>query len=418
METYEETSSRLLGLVEPENYVLTGDFEITNVANFTRYYKSNTGQDCDLEELSRKISDKQYKIFYFDEEFKQVPSRVAKYAWIQTEFIDDQGYPIVISLRKYLGMFSGYVIASANRLKTSYKYPSHVNSRRCFENMTRFINKISLKDENQGIEVAEEEEEDSIDDSQEVCGSQGFDVAIFENMRNILLVDNWETSEGFRRFIFFVAKRAAKCVAEGRTEYYVKNKVASIVVNTGLLNRYGQYVCIMYRVHLKTNEYKPYKIMLSKQDYLDEDFTIEDAARELTPISILGGAASFDPNPMKHDTSFRALQHCIEGNRDRLPQEIQGMPDETLAQTIQAVMERNLAICRCNKSFAKPVYREKEDKVQWLLPLHIKRRITEEPELVFVVDECNGLYCAKTILKYSPNIKDWVRATAPYSSLW
>lgn len=345
------------------------------------------------------------------------PPQKAKTAWIQTEYIDDRGYPICIFLVKCIGVFSGHIIASASYLASKYKMPAHINSRVCRVNLQRFINKISFRSEEEDLGIVGNEVAGSVseDEGTEVNSKD----PIFKSIQDILLINNWAEEKGFSRYILIIGQRILKYVKEGKAEYFVRNNIGSVVINTGLLNKYGQNIHVMYRYYVKTNSYYPYKAMLSKAEYLEEGFSIEDASKELKPVTFIDeGSEVFCADPCMYDMSFAAIQHCVEARRDRFPNSLQNTPDIVIAQTISRELLTGLSICRCDSSYAKPIFKAKEHEIQWVLPLHINTGIGEEPELVMAISKRNGLYGVRTVLPYDAEMKDWIRAGAPYAGLW
>ena len=53
-----------------------------------------------------------------------------------------------------------------------------------------------------------------------------------------------------------------------------------------------------------------------------------------------------------------------------------------------------------------------------MIPLHINREFTEEPELVLVLRKSEQFYEIKTILPYDDETKDKLTALSLYSRLW
>jgi hypothetical protein len=53
-----------------------------------------------------------------------------------------------------------------------------------------------------------------------------------------------------------------------------------------------------------------------------------------------------------------------------------------------------------------------------MMPLHINKELTEEPELVLVIRKNGDFYEIKTIISYDDNMKDRITALSLYNGLW
>lgn len=71
-----------------------------------------------------------------------------------------------------------------------------------------------------------------------------------------------------------------------------------------------------------------------------------------------------------------------------------------------------------DSSFAKPSYSTLTGTISWMIPLHINREFTEEPELVLVLRKAGEFYEIKTILPYDDETKDKLTDLSLYGRLW
>ena len=82
------------------------------------------------------------------------------------------------------------------------------------------------------------------------------------------------------------------------------------------------------------------------------------------------------------------------------------MSDATLATKINNALDLGLKMQLRDSSFAKPSYSTLTGTISWMIPLHINREFTEEPELVLVLRKAGEFYEIKTILPYDDETKD------------
>ena len=399
---------------------LDTDYCIPDTESFLEHMKKHVPNGFDLERFKESFNPETTPIYYFDAFFKRVSKISAMYLWIQLPVLSAYGNPLFLSMRKGVKNFHGDLLGESS-----------------------FLTYLALK--NYGGELKEQvamnlanfekELDNSIDNTQCLGGETNaapvkidpesstklyVSNELVNEIKDTLLIDNWETMEGFRRLLLVTGARANYYVKNKKTDYYIINKLASIVVNTGLLNKYGQCIKVMYRWHAKAENYLPYKVIDSKAAYIDNDFTIADANRDLKPIVFLDeDSMPFSTDICHYDGSFKSLSHCTDdARRDRFPESVRDISDLYLTQKIQQELNMGLAIHRCGNSYAKPIYKSKENEIHWLLPLHVNVDISESPELVMVISERKGFYDIRTILPYNAEIRDWVRGVQPYCNLW
>jgi hypothetical protein len=71
-----------------------------------------------------------------------------------------------------------------------------------------------------------------------------------------------------------------------------------------------------------------------------------------------------------------------------------------------------------DRNYAKPTYSSKTKTISWMMPLHINKELTEEPELVLVIRRSGDFYEVKTIIPYDDDMKDKITALSLYNGLW
>lgn len=233
-----------------------------------------------------------------------------------------------------------------------------------------------------------------------------------------LLINTWRRPEGLDRYIKIIGARILKLIEQKKTEYYIMNKIKSVVINTGLIDKFGSDVLIYYKVNLSENCYKAYNVVMSKSELLTEDFAVADIKRELKPIQFNDEDIILKASLHDFDINYKSLAHIIDERTERFPNVYRSMKSDVLASKIKSALEIGLKLQQRDHNYAKPVYSTKQSGVSWYLPLHIHKSLSEAPELVMIIKKVDAFYQVKTILPYDDNIKDRITVMALYGNSW
>ena len=372
-------------------------------------------------------------VFYFDAEMKRKKENEQniKRAWIDTGYETANHESIFIALINYTEYFTGYFIGTAKYLFNGMQNKQY--SRKIGENFKVFMKKYNqIKAERINKEGTEHDiepasltntisditvalpDQDMTSDEESPKVLSDVTTELFDH----LLYPGWKSIEGLDTFIKIIGKRITQLMENGRTEYYVSNKLGSVIVNSGLLDMFGNDYLVMYRKHLKTNSYIAYKIITGKADYLDEGFTLEQSMKEIAPISFMdkNQENEFTPRFEDFDINMRCLSHIISERIHRFPNNLQKCSTEYLAQTVIQSLKQALKIQERDSFYARPIYTS--GRISWLLPLRVGAQITDEPELVMVIRKNGTFYELKTILPYNNEIVDRITGTSLYRKMW
>ena len=221
--------------------------------------------NCSLEITREFIKTQPFTIFHFDQQLteKTEKDKKTRIAWL------DSGYcyknePIFISLLRYDNKYCGHYVGTARFLvngivnrngnpvfyrsryeKFMNKYYSKIQSRtklnineevsynkeKKIEDKTQF--KICL--EKLGLKVNNNEVPEQEDDNRKMEIPKEL-TEVTEEIYQHLLYPNWKSINGLDRYIKICGCRIKQLVEIGKTEYYVQNKIRSVIINTGLLN--------------------------------------------------------------------------------------------------------------------------------------------------------------------------------------
>jgi len=422
-------------------------------------------KNIDFNDIADFIQTQKYTKFYLDRELNCVDPLEPKsvYLWVDTGFEDEKGNPIFISLIHKDEIFIGHFIGNSIYLKTPVIKFFPKNKKKIEINENKFRTKYARKVEEREIKhlteqyknknteenrpvinanktiekepeteiarqikalgfVGREIEDDEISESNLPSSEKKYWnnnlLEISEEVYKMLLINNWHSVNGLDRYIKVIGTRITQLIAQKKKEYYIINNIKSVVVNTGLLDKFGTDIKIMYRINLSYQYYIPYKILESKQDYVSEGYSKEQISQEILPINFFDDNKFFEPDIEDFDINPRSLYHIIEERRKRLPESVQALSEAQLATKINNELELGLKIQKRDHNYAKPSFSTLTGTISWMIPMRINREFIEEPELVLVLRKAKDFWEIKTILPYDDDTKDKIMCLSLYGHLW
>lgn len=419
---------------------------IDEVEEVTKRIGQLMGKEIDITESIDFINTEVNTIFYFDKELKRKSygDMDVRYAWVDSGY-KYKGAPVFISLINYLGKFYGHYVGTGsflvNRMcskdsrneriyRKNYKVFTNGFDNDVKQRTTKYIYETSGCDkqaqEYNEAQAIEENKKESL--VKEIEGKIELEKSFFESkeLTNVtqeifdhLLFPSWKSIYGLDRYIKIMGKRIEQLVKDNKTEYYVRNNMGSVIINSGLMNQFGKDYLICYRVHMKYKHMVAYKIMESKMDYLENGFSKEQASVELKPIKF-GEMYDFlfCPTMNDFDIKHKTLEHIIEQRIERFPENLRFEESSKIASLLISALERGVRMQMRDKSYTKVSYSGKTGELSWLMPFHINAKLTEEPELVIVIVRRGDFYDVKTVLPYNDELKDRITALSLYTNLW
>ncbi len=391
----------------------------------------------DKKEMLNFINEEKNTAFCFDPILsrRNIEDKDSYYVWVDTGYLNHEGEAIFISLiKREKTLFTGYFVGTAKYLFKGIcsKYPNY--NREIHENFHKFQKKYEERvvkrtkahlvgDE---LVVNRQPQVFNLDtqvqlgiETKKGCVSDDL-TDVTEEIYNNLLFPMWQSIEGLNRYIKIIGKRIEQLVQQEKTEYYIKNNIGSVVVNSGLINMLGRDYLIQYRYNEKYKTYIAYNILEGKKEYLENGYSKEQTAMELKPISFFDkiGDERMNATFEDFDVSQHSLMHIIEERRERFPENLQDEPSEILVTYLFNALQRGIRILQRDTSYVKPTYSGESGSISWLMPFHIRRKLIEEPELVIVIRKVEEFYEIKTILPYDNGIKDRITALSLYSKIW
>lgn len=375
--------------------------------------RSTQNEYLSMNKIVNYIENNPKTIFFVDDKLRTFGEEQADsvYLWMDTGETDQYDKPIFISLLKqkhsegYAGMYYGTPDSLANSVKKHY----NLSAGECHNAISKFYEKYKNKlgEKTQDDEMLQEE-------------TTGDSEAIAKEIWNNLLVNYWKHQEGLERYIKICGCRIQQLKESGKDEYYIKNNIGSLVINTGLINKYNKDILLYYKWHEKDKCYHVERIIDSKSDLVEENFKREQANKKIKPISF------YDDNNIylqgvtieDLDISNSALDHIIQERRERMPEDVQKMSDEEIADKIHKSMEMGIEMLQKDITYARPTYSGRTKSLAWLFPFYVNRGINQEPKMVLLVAKNGDFLSVKTILPYDDCIKDRLTSMALYRKIW
>lgn len=413
------------------NIIIDDVGEVTK--HLTRQLGLPSSQTVNLDKIKDFILCQDKTHFYFDEKLniKTVGDKT-QYLWLDTGLLTPSGDAIFISLVNTCGFYYGHIVGD-------YKYLANVvleyfphNRRAVNDNKSRFksrYDKITCRRATVHLfthDVAAvnsalptETRENVLSIVYDTVDTADNDVlsGIVPAVKDLLMFDNWKSDAGLDRYLKICGARLSQLIEQNMTDYYVFNGTHA-VINTGLFNRFGLDIYVMYKVtYMYTYEFAPCAVIEGKSDMISKGFSRDEANRELLPITFFdyGEPEVFAATMADFDVSTSALMHIIGTRRERFPENMSDVSDSMIVSKIMQALEIGVKIQARDHAYIKPVYSGKAKAVAWVFPLHINRSLTEQPELALIVRQRDCFYEIKTIISYDDIVLDRLRCLSLYS---
>ncbi len=412
-------------------------------------------ETVDFDSMSQFIRDEKSTIFYFDEKLgsrRPDDGKKIKYIWLDSGYRLANKDTLFIAMINYDGIYKGHYIGTAKYLARQVASKNFSLSKIIYGNINeRFLPKYEQKAAKRNTVFLKEQDPQTADrlingdntnarndlkllpqknESLHRINTDDFELeckdtykreiySVTKEIYDQLLLPNLRTIEGLDRYLKDIGSIMNRYVKEQRQEYYVINKIKSIIINTGLMDNFGNDILLLYKYIIAHNNYRPYSVIRSKKDFLTENFTKEDCSREIKPVQFMAdGERGFSPLMNDFDIDYNTLTHIIEENKARFPENVYNMPSNNIASKIKDALKRGLKMQQRDGSYAKPIYSGKRDSISWLIPLHINSELSDEPELVLVLRKTGEFYEIKTALPYDDIIKDKITSLSLYNRFW
>ncbi len=403
---------------------------VTDIENVEERINRLTKDRYNRDDMVLFVNSEENTIFYFDKDLgmREETDRENSWAWIDTGYLY-YNEPIFISLKKQEDLFVGFFVGtgkflmngmceknvcSKNKIRNNFyafqkKYEKRINAR-----IQRHIDSEAEK-----TEEVNQPEKDVLKNNSNLTVFPKRLTDVTQSIFESLMFPSWRSINGLDRYIKIIGRRIEQLIEMDRNEYFVRNEMGSVIVNSGLINVFGKDFLVLYRYNVKYSIYTAYKIIQGKNEFIDNGFTKEQATKTLKPIVF------FDDEDMKmtadmtdFDISLSAMVHIIEERKGRFPENLKNESVDKIATQLYNALERGLKMTTRDSNYAKAIYSARTGAIAWMIPFHINRKLTEEPELVIVICKTRNFYEVKTVLPYDDETKDRITALSLYSKIW
>lgn len=196
---------------------------------------------------------------------------------------------------------------------------------------------------------------------------------------------------------------------QGRNEdirgngYTYSDNKSKVVINTGLVDTYGNYIYIIDHTPRIMDFYnKVISIMQDRASLLAQGFNIENVKHLPQPIELVKDKSElvFNANFDEFDLDDKThLYHIIQERITRFPNKYKYESEVSLCDKIKAAIKQAIMISKSDCRYVIPKYDFKREQIQFLMPFYLDRKFDEAPELVIVVGKnTSGLWSIYTVL--------------------
>lgn len=367
---------------------------------------------------STSNASKKYDVRYFTSEYEELSSFESGRAvmWVHTGYTSKDGKPLYVQFTGGIP-WQGALVGTEDEIVAIQNSSNSAKSRKTSDRLQTELDIDVSKLE--GITLSSDEDstlrKDVVAESQKsVDKTEAFAMALHEK----LLIPNSWTISYLRNYTYLLISRINNLLSKGISvdKYVVVNSDSSLaLINSGLLDSFGKYIMLLLRTY-KCKNGQPVEFSFT-------DITIAGGKASLVgfgfskeSVNILPERVSFyeDASELLFQGSIddfdldnsERLTHCILERRDRFPKECEGMTEESIYSDIVKAIELAIELNKYDRSYIKPMYSVSHDKIQFVIPYHVRCNFRKKPELGLVVSYINGFWQVMTVLDYENVLKD------------
>ena len=271
------------------DHMIKEKFIVTDGEKVTDEIYRVTGLDIEIDQIIENISSEESNIYFFDKDLSEKPENEKDVilAWIDTGIKVNGNEPLMISLLKRSDYFSGYYVGTPSYLVNGMCRKTLYSEKKLRSNLLKFCHRYREEHAERICKVETEVKDRSEGYCEKTIFIKNEEVLsnVTEAIYGRLLFPNWKSMKGLDRYIKIIGARITQLVDAGRTEYFVANKTKSAIVNTGMMDLFGNDFLVLYRYYEKYKTYIAERVIESKQDYLNYGFTKEQSMMQIEPIS-------------------------------------------------------------------------------------------------------------------------------------
>ena len=205
----------------------------------------------------------------------------------------------------------------------------------------------------------------------------------------IILPKNWSSAMHYgtytlRMYLVSIEYRVQlelkSSVVSSTGSYIVDLKTNTVVYNTGLLTKTGDYVLILAELgkvglmHRRICERTEYMRVFGKES----NIVPVRLYSSKSDLIFSGEFGAFD------FSDWSQMLHCVQDRRNRFPSKYKDFTDDALALDIVNAVRYSLMLQTNDYTYIKPFFVIKENRVGYLIPYHIANNVNDPCELYLV----------------------------------
>lgn len=222
----------------------------------------------------------------------------------------------------------------------------------------------------------------------------------------IVMSQSWLTSvNGYNALRYYLESICCYAYQHQDTQDIIANDRDEYVINTGILDIFGQEVLICFHIKDKDNEpavLDQFSAVDSKSFLLKKGFSENDIRKELRAVTVW---EEEDLNRINHadysdfDLADRSTLKLLLASKQQLLQAHNiNISPYSLSKSIDESIQIALRINKRDNNYIKPGYDGLSGRIHYLIPLQINATIDCEANLILEVKYEDGLYRLCNIL--------------------
>lgn len=248
---------------------------------------------------------------------------------------------------------------------------------------------------------------------------------IFERL---LIKENWKGGHrnklGYylKAVCFYVWREQKTNDAIKGNGYTFSNDKKLCIINTGLIDKYGNYIYILDHSPKIPDFYtKIVSVVYNKVALLKNNFNIDNIKFLPEPIKFVDNAeklvfkaeySDFDLDDTTH------IYHIATERIGRFPNKYANDTVISICDKIRASIRQAIMMAKTDYKYIIPKYDFTRKEIQFLIPLYLDNSYDEAPELTIIVGEQeNGIWSIFTVL-YTEDAYDDARLTSGVRGTW
>lgn len=259
--------------------------------------------------------------------------------------------------------------------------------------------------------------------------------AILTDISNRLLIkEHWDADIQKRNRLGFYLKglfivaymNMAKMLASSPDErigngFILSDDGTKAVVNTGLIDKYMNYIYIVDKSPSIANFYaKDVMILTNKSALVQDGFNIKNIKTLPEPVKYYDDISeltfSDDIDSIDLDDEMH-LSHIITDRKYRIPSRYRNESESSLCNRLRQAIRQAVMISKVNSRYLIPKYDFTRHEIQFLIPFYFDNSIDDSPELTIVIGNNNGIWTPYTIL-YTNIAYDDARLVGSPAGTW